>query len=104
MRRLAESVYVHPDLKGYLVDLIHATRSHPGLLCGGGWNLISPCQRESLANACQRLCRLSPGSQWILPCRPGEPIRLEEAGSKTPEHLYPWEVPYAPSNRFQKNG
>lgn len=53
--------------------------------------LISPKQRESMAQAFEYLCRQSPGCQWILPLRPGQELRL-----KSPSNLsiFPWEVPY----------
>lgn len=56
--------------------------------------LISPCQREALAASFQTLCAISPGSQWILPLRPGDPIRIHDAGGQPLEYLYPWEVSY----------
>lgn len=54
--------------------------------------LISPKQWESLASSYDSLCLNSPGSQWILPMRPGDALRISE-------HLHcakliPWEVPY----------
>lgn len=56
--------------------------------------LVSPCQRDALASAWSALCRRSPGSQWILPLRPGEPIRLHADSAEPLSNLYPWEVPY----------
>lgn len=34
LRARAQSVYLHPDLKSYLVDLVQATRGHRELICG----------------------------------------------------------------------
>lgn len=53
--------------------------------------LISPKQRESMAQAFGHLCRQSPGCQWILPMRPGQ-----ELSFRAPSHIsiFPWEVPY----------
>lgn len=56
--------------------------------------LVSPCQREALAAAYRVLCRQSPGSQWILPLRPGDSIRLPIDGRQPLQSLCPWEVPY----------
>ncbi len=56
--------------------------------------LISPCQRKLLSAAWQRLCAISPGSQWILPLHPGEPVCLHTDDDCPLQQLYPWEVPY----------
>lgn len=54
--------------------------------------LISPKQWESLAFAYDSLCQSSPGSQWILPIRPGDALRISEHVHYA--KLIPWEVPY----------
>lgn len=54
--------------------------------------LISPCQRESLINAYAALCQKSPGSQWILPLRPGDTLRTVSVPKQI--SLFLWEVPY----------
>ncbi len=58
--------------------------------------LISPKQRPSLALAYNGLCRLSPGSQWILPLRPGQDFPSEGFCPLQYHHMsvFPWEVPY----------
>ena len=58
--------------------------------------LISPKQRPSLALAYNGLCRLSPGSQWILPLRPGQDFPSEGFCPQQYHHMsvFPWEVPY----------
>ncbi len=56
--------------------------------------MISPGQRKSLAEHFDALCRQSIGSQWILPRRPDNELRI------APLHfaqLYDWEVPYGHS-------
>lgn len=54
--------------------------------------LISPCQRAGLIDAYGALCQQSPGSQWILPLRPGDRFRAAEVPHSIPVFL--WEVPY----------
>ncbi len=56
--------------------------------------MISPGQRVSLTEHFDALCRQSPGSQWILPKRPGEELRI--APLRFAE-IYEWEVPYGHS-------
>lgn len=51
--------------------------------------LISTRQRSSLAESFEALCRLCPGSQWILPIKAGEFCTLRDLDSCT---LYEWEV------------
>lgn len=63
---------------------------------GGGspnqlYLLLSPKQRPSLVQAYEPLCRLAPGSQWILPLRPDDALRIDVPASIT---LYQWEVSY----------
>ena len=53
--------------------------------------LVSPQQRSSLLEAYRKLCAQSPGSQWILPFRPGENIQLKQTKDI---QIFPWEVPY----------
>lgn len=53
--------------------------------------MISPGQRASLAEHFDALCRQSIGSQWILPRRPDDELRI--APLRFAE-LYEWEVPY----------
>ncbi len=53
--------------------------------------MISPGQRSSLAQAFDDLCRQSPGSQWILPRRPGDQLRISQPRFA---EIYEWEVPY----------
>ncbi len=54
--------------------------------------LLSPCQRESLAEKYAELTALSPGSQWILPIRPDDELRLDPAVYGLSEGFYPWEI------------
>lgn len=54
--------------------------------------LISPKQWETLALAYESLCLKSPGSQWILPVRPGDTLRI--SSNLHHAQLIPWEVPY----------
>ncbi len=58
--------------------------------------LISPRGRSSVAKAYGHLCRQSPGSQWILPVRPGQTSWTEELMPQEISHIsiYPWEVAY----------
>ena len=51
--------------------------------------LISTRQRASLAEAFEALCRLCPGSQWILPVKAGEVCTLRDLDNCT---LYEREV------------
>ncbi len=68
------------------------------LRCGEAWPgtgfyvLLSPCQREKLAKAYARLCQCSPGSQWILPLRRGDAVRLDVSEPLLLDQFYPWEV------------
>jgi hypothetical protein len=64
--------------------------------------LISPCQRESLADIYGTLCGQSSGSQWILPLREGEELRLKIADPELADNFYPWEVAYADAKRFSR--
>lgn len=61
MRKLAETIYVHPDLKGYLVDLVQATRTHRGLLCGA-----SPRSTLALGRAARALAMIR-GRDYVVP-------------------------------------
>ena len=50
----------------------------------------------SMSRAFASLCRQSPGSQWILPVRPGQTSWTEELMPQEISHIsiYPWEVAY----------
>lgn len=63
--------------------------------------LISSCQRPALADAYSALCRHASGSQWILPLRPDDSVRINTPDKKPLPYLYPWEVPYASEERFR---
>ncbi len=56
--------------------------------------MISPGQRASLAEHFDALCRQSIGSQWILPRRPDDPLRISPLRFA---EIYEWEVPYGSS-------
>lgn len=64
--------------------------------------LISPGQRTELAEHYARLCRRAAGSQWILPLRAGEQMRLVIEDTELADHFYPWEVAYADAERFRR--
>lgn len=54
LQKAVQQVYLHPELKAYLVDLIQATRSHRQLICGA-----SP-------RSCLALCRAACAHAMIM--------------------------------------
>ncbi len=54
--------------------------------------LISSNQTERLMNTYAKLCSSSPGSEWIIPMRPRESLKITDHPSCF--SIYPWEVPY----------
>ncbi len=54
--------------------------------------LISPKQWDSMALAYDSLCQKSPGSQWIVPIRPGDTPRIPQ--NLHWAKIFFWEVPY----------
>ena len=81
-------------------QILEETLSSRGFSVGDGsspfYILISPRQRPSLARAFDALCRISPGSQWILPLRPGGEFPSDGFCPEPFGHIsvFPWEVPY----------
>lgn len=61
LRAAAETVYFHPDLQGYLVDLVQATRSHRQLLCGA-----SPRGTLAFGRAARALAMVR-GRDYVVP-------------------------------------
>jgi MoxR-like ATPase len=61
LRSQAAAVYIHPELKGYLVDLIQATRTHKKLSCGA-----SPRSTLALSRAV-RAYALVQGRDYVVP-------------------------------------
>jgi MoxR-like ATPase len=61
LRSQAAAVYIHPELKGYLVDLIQATRTHKRLSCGA-----SPRSTLALSRAV-RAYALVQGRDYVVP-------------------------------------
>lgn len=61
LREAAEAVFFHPDLQGYLVDLVQATRSHPRLLCGA-----SPRSSLAFCRAARALAMVR-GRDYVVP-------------------------------------
>jgi MoxR-like ATPase len=59
--RICREVYVHPVLEDYLLDLIHATRSHAGLALG-----VSPRGTLALYRASQALAAIR-GRHYVIP-------------------------------------
>lgn len=59
--------------------------------------LISACQKEALAEAFADLCKKAPGSQWIIPLRPGDKTQISILPDQSSGSIYEWEVPYAGS-------
>lgn len=53
--------------------------------------LVSPQQRDSMAQAFAALGEKSPGCQWIVPLRPGQEFKFP---SLSHIYVFPWEVPY----------
>lgn len=53
--------------------------------------LISPGQRETLSSAFDAICAHCPGSQWIMPRRPDEKLRIAQPRFV---QICEWEVPY----------
>lgn len=54
--------------------------------------LISPRYQDPVAEAYNQFCSNSPGSQWILPKRPGDSVQISNLSPNI--HLFFWEVPY----------
>ncbi len=61
LRETAADVYIHPDLKAYLVDLIQATRSHRQILCGASPRATLALSRAVRAHA------LVMGRNYVVP-------------------------------------
>jgi MoxR-like ATPase len=61
LRRQAAEVFLHPELKGYLVDLVQATRNHRKLSCGA-----SPRSTLALSRAV-RAYALVQGRGYVVP-------------------------------------
>lgn len=61
LRAAAETVFFHPDLQGYLVDLVQATRSHRQLLCGA-----SPRSTLAFGRAARALAMVR-GRDYVVP-------------------------------------
>ena len=61
MIRVARSIHVAPSLKGYIVDLAEATRSHPSLQLGMSPRAALALQRASRALAAAR------GRDYVVP-------------------------------------
>ncbi|HMC41374.1 MAG TPA: MoxR family ATPase [Acidimicrobiales bacterium] len=61
MIRVARAIHVAPNLKGYIVDLAAATRSHPGLQLGMSPRAALALQRASRALAAAR------GRDYVVP-------------------------------------
>ena len=84
---------IQPLEKGYssMEHLLQDIALSPDAAHSMVYILISPKQRESMAQAFGHLCRQSPGCQWILPMRPGQ-----ELSFRAPSHIsiFPWEAPY----------
>ena len=78
-------------MEAFILSLAEAASAgSPALQCGDTlFVLISTRQRASLAEAFEALCRLCPGSQWILPVKAGEVCTLGDLDNYT---LYEWEV------------
>lgn len=78
-------------LEEYMESLI----SRPGSRCEADttiYVLISTRQQKRLVQSYSQLCRRSPGSQWILPHRPGDALQLNDFPRSI--QLFQWEVPY----------
>ena len=73
-------------------ELLRQLSARPSDLENSLFVLLSPVQREELAAAYGDFCAGSPGSQWILPLRPGERPRFGHLSGNL--SLFPWEVPY----------
>lgn len=100
---LLARIQIHED--GHLpMEQILGQLASPGSFVPAGsdsliYILISPKARTSMAQAYDSLCRLSPGSQWILPLRPGQTFQGGQDGGPAPQRfsyysVYPWEVAY----------
>lgn len=61
LKETAAAVFFHPDLQGYLVDLIQATRSHRQLLCGA-----SPRSTLAFSRAARALAMVR-GRNYVVP-------------------------------------
>ncbi|MCC8127227.1 MAG: MoxR family ATPase [Clostridiales bacterium] len=61
LRETAANVYIHPDLKSYLIDLIQATRSHRQILCGASPRATLALSRAVRAHA------LVMGRNYVVP-------------------------------------
>lgn len=79
---------LHPTMEELLEEMADVSRIREDTMI---YVLLSPVQRASMARAFASLCCQSPGSQWILPMRPGEELRLEQKGQF---YVFHWEVPY----------
>ncbi|MCD8223036.1 MAG: MoxR family ATPase [Clostridiales bacterium] len=61
LRETAANIYIHPDLKSYLIDLIQATRSHRQILCGASPRATLALSRAVRAHA------LVMGRSYVVP-------------------------------------
>ncbi len=61
LREAAANIYIHPDLKSYLTDLIQATRSHRQILCGASPRATLALSRAVRAHA------LVMGRSYVVP-------------------------------------
>lgn len=78
-------------MEEYIEQLAEQFRRQPGADTTI-YVLLSARHQERLTKAYASLCRRSPGSQWIMPHRPGDlpdPSRIPD-----PIRFFQWEVPY----------
>lgn len=61
MNTAAKGVYVHPVVKKYIADIVHATRTNPSISCG-----VSPRGTLALLKACQVYAAVS-GRDYVTP-------------------------------------
>lgn len=61
MNKTAKGVYVHPVVKKYIADIVHATRTNPSISCG-----VSPRGTLALLKACQVYAAIS-GRDYVTP-------------------------------------
>ncbi|MCI8888133.1 MAG: DUF58 domain-containing protein [Hungatella sp.] len=87
LARIRIDLVPHPSMEQVLEETACFSTGHDKVIC----ILLSPSQHPSMARAFSALCRRAPGSQWILPVRPGEDVRLEHQGDFS---VFFWEVPY----------
>lgn len=87
LARIQPSREVHCPMEQVAEEMADASLVRDSMV----YILISPKQRDSMAQAFGLLCRQAPGCQWILPLRPGQNLSFQ-----VPDHIsfFPWEVPY----------